>query len=404
MSTPPENHLPAPLKAILCLDDFEEVARRRLPRPLFGYIAGAAERNRSASANRSSFDAYAFVPRVMRDVSKRSTAIELFGQSYDAPIGIAPMGLSAMMAYRGDVALAQAAASSNIPMIMSGSSLIRLEELSAYSPKCWFQAYLPGEPEMIRKLIARVRSAGFETLVVTVDTPVAANRENNIRTGFSTPLRPSTRLALDGISRPRWLLGTLLRTLVNHGMPHFENNHPFRGPPIVSRNVERDFSDRGHLTWEHLSMVRDLWPGTLVLKGVLNAQDAATAVSRGVDGIIVSNHGGRQLDGAIAPLAVLPEIVGTCPNLPVMIDSGIRRGTDVMTAMALGAKCAFVGRPFLYAAAVGGRRGVQHGIDLLRREVSRNLALIGATTIEELSCNGFLRRLDNREIQRATIS
>lgn len=404
MSTSQENHLPAPLKAILCLDDFEEVARRRLPRPLFGYIAGAAERNRSAYANRSSFDSYAFVPRVMRDVSKRSTAIELFGQSYDSPIGIAPMGLSAMMAYRGDVALAQAAAASNIPMIMSGSSLIRLEELSAYSPKCWFQAYLPGESEMIRKLIARVRSAGFKTLVVTVDTPVAANRENNIRTGFSTPLRPSLRLALDGISRPRWLLGTLLRTLVNHGMPHFENNHPFRGPPILSRNVERDFSDRGHLSWEHLSMVRDLWPGSLVLKGVLNAQDAATAVSRGVDGIIVSNHGGRQLDGAIAPLAVLPEIVGACPNLPIMIDSGIRRGTDVMTAMALGAKCAFVGRPFLYAAAVGGRRGVQHGIDLLRREVSRNLALIGATTIEELSGKGFLRKLDERDIQRASMS
>lgn len=385
--------LPTALKAILCLDDFEEAARRKLPRPLFGYIAGAAEQNRSHLANRSSFGAYAFVPRVMRDVSTRATTVDLFGQTYDTPIGVAPMGLSAMMAYRGDIVLARAAAASNVPMIMSGSSLIRLEELSSYAPKCWFQAYLPGDSEQIRQLIARVRSAGFQTLVVTVDTPVAANRDNNVRAGFSTPLRPSFRLAFDGVTRPRWLFGTLLRTLVRHGMPHFENNHPSRGAPVVSRNVERDFSDRGHLTWDHLSMVRDLWHGNLVLKGVLSTHDALTASSRGVDGIIVSNHGGRQLDGAISPLFVLPEIVAACPNLPIMIDSGIRRGTDVMTAVALGAKCAFVGRPFLYAAAVEGERGVEHAIDLLRRELSRNMALIGATAIEELRSGNFLREV-----------
>ena len=161
--------------------------------------------------------------------------------------------------------------------------------------------------------------------------------------------------------------------------------------PIISRNVERDFSSRGHLTWDHLSLVRDAWPGTLVIKGVLNAHDARTAVARGVDGIIVSNHGGRQLDGTIAPLHVLPDIVAACSGTPVMIDSGIRRGTDVMTALALGATCAFIGRPFLYAAAVAGVPGVAHGIDLIKRELSRDLALTGMTSVDELRASDCLQ-------------
>ncbi len=376
--------LPARLRGILSLDDFEPAARRHLPRPIFGYIAGAVETNRSLAANREAFDEHAFVPRVLVDISRRSTQCTLFGKTWSAPFGIAPMGICALSSYRGDLVLARAAADAGVPMIMSGSSLIRLEEVASACPGTWFQAYLPGDEPRIGALIERVAAAGFRTLVITVDTPVSANRENNVRTGFSTPLRPTPRLFWDGITHPRWLFGTFLRTLLRHGMPHFENNYATRGAPIVSRNVARDFSDRGHLNWAHFRFIRSIWPGRLVIKGILSAADARIARDAGADGIIVSNHGGRQLDGAVAPLRVLPSIVAACPDLPVMMDSGVRRGTDVLKALALGARCVFVGRPFAYAAAVGGVAGVTHAIDLLTQEISRDLAMLGVNDVEAL--------------------
>lgn len=384
--------VPKSLRGILSLEDFEAAARRHLPRPLFGYIAGAAETNLSHDSNRDSFRDYRFVPSVMVDVSHRSTATTMFGREYAAPFGIAPMGLSALTAYRGDIAIAQAAAEANVPMIMSGSSLIRLEDVAAASPAAWFQAYLPGDDAAIEALIERIAKAGFHALVITVDTPVAANRENNVRTGFSTPLRPSLRLAWDGLTHPRWLLGTFARTIALHGMPHFENNYATRGVPILSPNVERDFSDRGHLNWEHLARIRRQWRDKLVIKGVLNAQDARSARDIGVDGLIVSNHGGRQLDGAVSPLHVLSSVVQACPDIPIMLDSGVRRGSDVLKAIALGARLVFVGRPFGYAAAVAGRAGVAHGIALLQQEVSRNMAMLGITRLDELSADRHLWR------------
>lgn len=378
------------LRRILSLDDFESAAAAHLPRPLFGYIAGAAETNRSLRGNRESFDEFRFVPRVMVDISRRSTARTLFGHAYAAPFGIAPLGLSALTAYRGDVVLATQAARANIPMIMSGSSLIRLEDVAAASPQAWFQAYLPGDMEGITALIERVARAGFGTLVITVDTPVAANRENNVRAGFSTPLRPGLRLMWEGLTHPRWLLGTLARTLLRHGMPYFENNYATRGAPILSPSVERDFSVRGHLNWDHFALIRRLWAGKLIVKGILSAQDARIARDAGADGIIVSNHGGRQLDGAVSPLCVLPAIVQACPEIPVMLDGGIRRGSDVLKALALGARFVFVGRPFAYAAAVGGEAGVSQAIGLLAQEISRNMAMLGINGLDELDAHSHL--------------
>jgi L-lactate dehydrogenase (cytochrome) len=237
-----------------------------------------------------------------------------------------------------------------------------------------------------------VTRAGFGTLVLTVDTATLANRENNIRAGFSTPLRPGLRLAWDGITHPRWLLGTLVRTLVRHGMPHFENSFAQRGAPVIARDVERDFSNRDHLDWGHLTHVRRRWSGELVIKGVLSAGDARTAQRLGADGLIVSNHGGRQLDGAVAALRVLPQIVRAVPGLPVMLDGGVRRGSDVLKAIALGARFVFVGRPFNYAAAVAGDAGVARAIELLRDEVDRNLAMLGVNAPAELG-PGFLHDL-----------
>ncbi len=376
---------PRACRSVLSLDDFERIARRHLPRPIHAYISGAVEDNLSLAENRRAFTEMALRPRVLAGVAQRDLGFTLFGRRYTAPCGLAPMGIAALSAYRGDLVLAQGAAQAGVPAVMSGSSLIRLEEVMAAAPHTWFQAYLPGETAQIDALLDRVDAAGVQTLVITVDTPVAANRENNVRAGFSTPLRPSLSLAWQGVSHPRWLFGTFLKTLLRHGMPHFENNYAQRGAPILSPNVQRDFSDRAHLDWTHIAAIRRRWRGTLVIKGVLTPEDALIARRHGADGLVVSNHGGRQLDGAVAPLRVLPGIVDAVPGLPVMLDSGVRRGTDVVKALALGARCVFVGRPFNYAAAVAGEAGVAHAIALLRAELSRDMAMLGLTRLADIT-------------------
>ncbi|WP_199270092.1 alpha-hydroxy acid oxidase [Stutzerimonas stutzeri] len=380
----PSNHSRR-LASILNLHDLDRVAKRHLPRPLYGYIANVAEDGHTGRANRSAFEAYAFLPRALVDVSNISLETELLGQRYALPIGIAPMGISALSAYRGDLVQAQAAAKAGIPMILSGSSLIRMEDVLNNGKTDWFQAYLPGDESGIEALIERVRSAGFDKLVITVDYPVPPNSDNNTRSGFSSPLRPSLRLAYDGLIRPRWLFGTFLRTLINHGMPHFENNYATRGVAILSGNVKRDFSGRSHLNWRYLELVRRLWPGKLVIKGVLHPDDARRSRDAGADALIVSNHGGRQLDGTLSALEALPDVVEAVSELPVMVDSGFRRGTDVLKALALGARMVFIGRPFNYAAAYAGEAGVSHAIDLLGAELQRDMALLGLTRIEDVT-------------------
>lgn len=374
------------LRPILSLADFEVAAKRALPRPIFGYIAGAAEDGKSLAVNRTAFDEVKFRPKVLVDVSGRSQATEIFGQRYASPFGIAPVGISAIAAYRGDVVLAQTAREEQIPAIMSGTSLIPMEAVHAAAPGTWFQAYLPGDATRRDALIERIEAAGFATLVLTVDIPVWANRENNVRTGFSLPLRPSVRLAFDGVSRPRWLAGTFARTLLSSGMPHFENSFATRGAPILSASAIRDTTGRDHLNWTDIERIRQRWRGNLVIKGILHKSDAERAVALGADGIIVSNHGGRQLDGAVEPLAVLPEICESVAHkTTVMMDSGIRRGGDVLKALALGARFVFLGRPFIYAAAIGGAEGVRHAITLLRDEVDRNMAMLGAQTLADVN-------------------
>ncbi|MGE0357768.1 MAG: alpha-hydroxy acid oxidase [Burkholderiales bacterium] len=390
----PPAAVPARLRDILSLDDFEAAARRHLPRPLFAYVSGGVEDNFSREDNRAAFREWSFVPRVLAGVSGRSQQTALLGREYAHPFGIAPIGIAALYAWRGDLAMANAARSANIPMAMSGSSLIRLEEVAKAAPDAWFQAYLPGDEKTITELLARVAAAGFGTLVLTVDVPTAGNRENNVRAGFSTPLRPTPRLAWDGITHPRWLFGTFLATLVRHGMPHFENNFATRGAPILSPDVLRDFSDRGNLDWGHYDLIRRLWKGRLVVKGILDPDDARRAIDRGADAIVVSNHGGRQLDGAIAPLRVLAEVAQACGEVPVIFDSGVRRGTDVLKALALGAKFVLLGRSFGYAAAVGGEAGVAHAVRILAAEIDRDMAMLGIRRLSELRPSHLRRTRD----------
>lgn len=375
----------------LALDDFAAAARRRLPRMLHGFVAGAAETDQSLRDNRAAFAEWGFVPRALRDTSARDAAVALLGERHAAPFGIAPMGAAAICAYRADIVLARAAAAAGIPMVTSASSLIPLEEIAAAGSR-WYQAYLPGEEARIAPLVERVARAGYGTFVLTADVPVPANRENNLRNGFSVPIKPTARLAWEGLTHPRWLAGTFARTLWRHGMPRFENMDAHRGPPILSRDLVRQVGARDRLTWAHVALIRRLWPGPLLVKGLLSAEDARLAREHGADGVILSNHGGRQLDGAVSPLRVLPEVAAALPGFPLLLDGGVRRGTDVLKALAQGACFVLVGRPFLFAAAAEGEAGVARAIALLKEEVLRDMALLGVTAPGQMDPT-FLRRL-----------
>jgi L-lactate dehydrogenase (cytochrome) len=374
---------PGHLGNLLCLEDFEEPARRYLPRPIFGYISGGVETNASRDANRAAFAEYQFLPRVLKNTKARNQKTALFGRTYDLPFGFPPMGGTSLAAYMGDSVLASTAAQLNTVMIQSGASLTPMEQLRAVGPTAWFQAYLPGESDIIRPLVERVQRAGFEVLVLTVDVQVAANRENNVRSGYSSPLKPTPRLAWDCMLRPRWLFGTFGRTVLNHGMPHLENMG-FPRIPVLG-NIDRPRMNRDGLNWEHVELMRKMWKGKLVLKGVLSPQDVRIARESGVDGIMVSNHGGRQLDYTVSPLRMLPAAVSEAGAMTIMLDSGIRRGTDVLKALALGAKFVFIGRPFLYAATIAGEAGVRHAAGLLREEISRDMAMLGISSPSEMT-------------------
>jgi L-lactate dehydrogenase (cytochrome) len=377
--------VPHALRRYLSLDDFEATARRRLPKFIYGYIAGAVETNAALADNRRAFAEYGFVPRVLNDVSGREQTTKLFGKTYAAPFGIPPMGSAALCAYRGDVVLTRAAAAMNVPMILSASSLISLEDVRRENPAAWYQAYLAGDVSRIEPLVDRVAAAGYDTFVVTADVPVPPNRENNIRNGFRIPLAITPRIAWDTVTHPHWLFGTWARTLLNHGMPHFENMDAKRGPPVLAKNLMRNIGKRDQLAWKHVELIRKRWNGRLVVKGLIAPADARIARECGVDGVIVSNHGGRQLDYTMSSLRTLPEIAAQAGGMTVMLDGGIRRGTDVLKALALGAQFVFVGRPMLYAAVAGGQAGVERALTLLRDEIDRDMALLGIRSIGEIS-------------------
>jgi L-lactate dehydrogenase (cytochrome) len=339
-----------------------------------------------------------FVPRILTDVSGGSQKMTLLGREVASPFGIAPMGISALSAYRGDLVLAGAAGEAGIPMIMSSSSLIPLEDLAREHPHAWFQAYLPGDVDEIKTMVARVARAGFTHFVVTVDSQVSPNREHYVRGGFSFAASPQP-----GPLLARYHASVVdIRHVPAHAAEarHAALREQLRAPrpPILSANVTREWSDRGRLDWTHLAMIRELWKGPLIVKGILHVDDARRARDSGRDAIILSNHGGRQLDGAIAPLRVLPEVVAACPGYPVMLDGGVRRGTDVLKALALGAAFVWIGRPFNYAASIGGHDGVRHAITLLRAEIERDMMMLGIRALDELGPHA-VKRVDGTGIR-----
>jgi len=388
----PQTTVPARFRDILALDDFERHARPHLPKMIHQYVAGAVETGSSMQNGFAGYRDYGFLPHALVNTARRSPETELFGHTYDVPFGIGPLGGAAFVAYRADIRLAKAARQRNMPMILSASSLIKLEDVIAANPDAWFQAYLAGDQNRIDRLLNRVETAGYKTLVVTADTPILGNREHNIRSGFSMPIRVTPRVAFQSATHPRWLLGVVARTFLQHGAPHFENTEAERGPPMMSSASVRNTTARDELSWKHIEAIRKRWKGPMVIKGLISPHDARLAREHGVDGIILSNHGGRQLDHAMGPLQVLPEIAADKGDMKVIVDGGIRRGSDVIKAMALGADFVLMGRPFLFAAAVGGQAGVEHAHHVLREEISRNMAMMGVNRLSELDAS-FVRRI-----------
>lgn len=380
---------PAPVglrsvRGVANLAEFEARAGRVLPPAMHHYVAGYVEDGESHRRNLRSFQTRAFVPRVLADVSARSAATSLFGRSHPYPFGIAPMGSSRLIARDGDVVLAKAAARAGLPFILSGASLTPMETVRAAGATSWFQAYIPGEPERITALIDRVGTTGFDTLVVTVDTAAHGQHELAARHGFRFPARIDPDLVWQGATHPRWLWQVLLRDGRAGMKLRFENMDAAPGPPVFSKTLVRDIGRRDALSWQHIETIRRRWTGKLVVKGIMAVEDARLAEEHGADGIIISNHGGRQIDCAVAALDALEAVAAENLSLAVLYDGGVRRGSDVLKAIRLGAAFVFVGRPFLQAAAIGGEAGVSHALDLLGREIDLTMALLGIASLDAL--------------------
>lgn len=375
------------LKDCLSIADLERVARQRMPACVCGYVCGGTEDGQSLQESRSHFGRWGFVPRGLQHVEQRNARVQVWGQEYSLPLGFAPTGFSAIVMHDCDAALACVAREERLPFIISGASTVALERLQQENEqRCWYQAYLPGDMERIHPLLERLIQAKIEVLVITIDTCVAANRENLERLRFTVPFKLSLRLVWDGVCHPRWSLNVFLRTVLSGGIPRFANLAHTAGPAITQDPPNGFRGGRDRLTWDHIRAIRAQWPGKLVLKGIMHPEDAHLAVSHGVDAVMVSTHGGRQLDGCISPLQALPGIKKAVPEgFPVFIDGGFRRGTDVLKAIALGAQMVFIGRPQLFGAAVGGKAGIHHAVSILRSEILTNLALLGCKSVQEVT-------------------
>lgn len=373
-----------PLERALNIADLRALAQTRVPHFAFEYVEGGAEDEATLAANRSAFGRWRLLPRTLIDTSTRQLRTQLFGQAVGAPLLIAPTGFNGLLHPDGDVALARAAARLGIPFTLSTFSTTRLEEVASRAGgRLWLQLYVMKDRGIARELIRRAAAAGYEALVFTTDANVFGSREWD-RRNYRSPGRPTLRTALDTLRHPRWLA-----RLAAHGMPHFRNLETCLPPQSTSAvggsTVIPQLLD-ATISWEDLAWMRELWRGRLLVKGILDARDAVRAVELGCDGIVLSNHGGRQLDYCVAPLEVLPEVAQAVGGrATLIIDSGFRRGTDVVKALALGAQAIMLGRATLYGLAAGGEAGVHHALSILTTELDRVLGELGCTSVADLS-------------------
>lgn len=367
--------------------DLREIARKRLPRGLFEFVDRGTEDEVSLKNNRAVFERIRLKTRTLVDVSARNQGVTLFGKQHKMPILIAPTGIAGLLWHEGEIALARAAKEAGIPFTLATGSMTAMEKVAEQAGgTLWFQLYMWPDRSMSHKLVERASAAGFEALVVTVDGVASGNREYNLRNGFTIPFSFTRKNVTDVLMHPGWLINVLAKYVFTTGMPRYENYPSEIKYKVTAKPMGRSQMRNDSLNWDDLRDLRKMWPGRLIVKGILHPQDAVMAADCGADGVVVSNHGGRNLDTAISPIEVLPEVVDAVgKRLTVLVDSGFRRGTDVVKALALGAHAVQIGRSTLYGIAAGGLPGAQRALGILREEIDRVMALIGCRSVAELS-------------------
>lgn len=393
--------LPRPRSVAACysIDDLRRLARHRLPRSVFDFYDGGAEDESTLQENRAAFERHRLAPRVLVNVESTSTGTTLFDRPIGLPMAIGPTGALAFGWRDADLHLARAAEKHGIPFTLSSSGTASIEAVrKASNGRLWFQAYVLKNQEFFWKMVERAEHAGFEALVITVDLPVGGKRERDFHNQFSVPFRITPRNALDFALHPRWTFELLRR-----GIPAFEN---LRGLELAAKSATAIASSVGRsydpgFDWDRLARVRERWPRKLIVKGISRGDDAQRLLALGCDAIVVSNHGGRQLDGAVATLDALPEVVrAVSGRMPVLLDGGIRRGTDVAKALALGATAVLLGRATLFGVAAGGAAGAHQALDILRDEFTRTLKLCGAPNPQALAPDLLRNRHSNQETMK----
>jgi L-lactate dehydrogenase (cytochrome)/(S)-mandelate dehydrogenase len=349
---------------------------------IYDYLEGGAEDEACLQENQARLRRHKLRPRYLVDISSRSQKVTVFGRTYASPIGIGPMGMLGMVRHEGDLLLADAAAAASVPFVLSGASNASIESVARRNPGSWLNFYPCKDAAIERDLLQRAADAGIETLVVTIDVPLHSKRERNIRSGWVRPYKPTPAVVLESIRHPAWVARYL-----RHGLPVMENFLRYAPPDTGARALTGFYASQVPTPqqWSLLERLRAQWKGQLVVKGVLAAEDAALALAAGADGLIVSNHGGRQLDRSVAAIDALPEIVAAVgQQMVVMFDSGIRRGSDVAVALSLGARLCFVGRAAAYGMAAFGAPGAQRALDILQNELDLTLGQIGCPGAADL--------------------
>ncbi|HEY6982228.1 alpha-hydroxy acid oxidase [Reyranella sp.] len=386
------------MDGVVNIEDLRKLAKKRLPKIAYDFIEGGTDDEVGLVTNEQAFRKARIVPRYLVDVSVRDQSTSLFGRTYSSPIGIAPTGLAGLFRRGADLMLAEAAREANVPFIMSGSSTASIEDLGKMAPDHgWYQLYSAKDQSVSEDMIRRSADAGLKTLVFTVDVPEGSNRERNTRNGWGRPLKLTWKTKFEALRHPAWMVEWL-----QHGTPMFDNWARYAGSD-ASAEVVADFvahQNRAPMSWRHVERYRELWKGNFVLKGIMHPDDAVRAHSLGVDGIMVSNHGARQLDIAPSPLEVLPAIRDAVGDrMTLMFDGGIRRGMDAIVALCLGARFCFVGRPTLYGVTAGGTAGAAKALQIFRREIDITMAQIGATRIADLGPQ-FMMWKDEEDLRR----
>jgi L-lactate dehydrogenase (cytochrome) len=382
------------LRSAASVDDFRRIARRRLPHGVFDYIDGGADDERSLARNVSAFGGYEFLPRVLRDVSNTDTSTTILGRPASMPLILAPTGFTRIAHSQGELAVARAAARAGVPWSLSTMGTRSIEDVAAVSDgDKWFQVYTWRDRSLVKELLARAKAAGYTAVWLTVDTAVLGRRERDVRRGMTLPPKIGPSTIIDGAIHPGWTWDFLRHEPITFANVVGLSDEDGSTAVTLSEHMARQFDPA--LSWADVDWLRTVWDGPIVLKGVQTVADAKQAVAVGVDGIGLSNHGGRQLDDAPAPIDLVEPVRDEIGDgATVICDGGIRRGSDIVKALALGADAVSMGRPYLYALAAAGERGVDQLLGFLRDGMERTMALTGVRSIDEIDRSLVRRRRD----------